>query len=208
MDVDVNAVPVREPSMQPFEIMTSESQERMLAIVEPASLDRVLEICDRWDVRASVIGRVTEGGALRIRDGFDGPILAEVPAASLHDAAPLYDRPLAAAPATGIDGESLPAPIDCADDLSGDARRSAWVFSQYDHMLFLNTVEGPGGDATVLRLKHPTTGRDTGRGLALTTDGNHRWCAFIRVTGSHASSANPCSIWPASARVRSHWSTA
>jgi phosphoribosylformylglycinamidine synthase len=55
---------------------------------------------------------------------------------------------------------------------------ASWVFSQYDHMLFLNTVEGPGGDATVLRLKHPTTGRDTGRGLALTTDGNHRWCAL------------------------------
>ena len=103
MDVDVNAVSVREPSMEPFEIMTSESQERMLAIVEPANLARVLEICERWDVRASVVGRVTEGGALRIRDGFDGPILAEVPAASLHDAAPLYDRPMDASPATGTD---------------------------------------------------------------------------------------------------------
>jgi phosphoribosylformylglycinamidine synthase subunit PurL len=178
MDVDINAVPVREPSMQPFEIMTSESQERMLAIVEPSSLARVLEICERWDVRASVVGRVTFGGALRIRDGFDGPILADIPAASLHDAAPLYDRPMAAAPPAGIDGESLPAPVDCASDLLGMLADAAWVFSQYDHMLFLNTVEGPGGDATVLRLKHPTTGHDTGRALALTTDGNHRWCAI------------------------------
>ncbi|TML18104.1 MAG: phosphoribosylformylglycinamidine synthase subunit PurL [Actinobacteria bacterium] len=178
MDVDVNAVPVREPAMQPFEIMTSESQERMLAIVEPANLTRVLEICDRWDVRASVVGRVTDGGALRIRDGFDGPVLAEVPAASLHDAAPLYDRAMAAAPAKGIDGATLPAPADYAADLLAMLADAAWVFSQYDHMLFLNTVEGPGGDATVLRLKHPSTGRDTGRGLALTTDGNHRWCAL------------------------------
>ena len=54
---------------------------------------------------------------------------------------------------------------------------TSWVFSQYDHQLFLNTVEAPGGDAAVLRLKHPTTGVDTGRALALTTDGNHRWCA-------------------------------
>ena len=66
----------------------------------------------------------------------------------------------------------MPAPTCstcCAD--------TSWVSSQYDHQLFLNTVEGPGGDAAVLRLKHPTTGVDTGRGLALTTDGNHRWCA-------------------------------
>ena len=73
--------------------MTSESQERMLAIVEPDGLDRVLEICSRWEVRASVIGRVTDGGALRILDGFDGEVLADVPAASLHEDAPLYDRP-------------------------------------------------------------------------------------------------------------------
>jgi len=178
MDVDVRAIPVREPSMEPFEIMTSESQERMLAIVEPANLARVLEISERWDVRASVIGRVTDGGALRILDGFDGPVLAEVPAASLHDAAPLYDRPLAQALVTGTDGETLPAPVDCAADMWAMLADASWVFSQYDHMLFLNTVEGPGGDATVLRLKHPTTGRDTGRGLALTTDGNHRWCAL------------------------------
>ena len=178
MDVDVRAVPLREASMEPFEIMTSESQERMLAIVEPDNLTRVMEICDRWDVRATVIGRVTAGGALRILDGFDGPVLAEVPAASLHDAAPLYDRPQAPAPPKGSDGESLPAPADCSADLLAMLADLAWVFSQYDHMLFLNTVEGPGGDATVLRLKHPTTGVDTGRGLALTTDGNHRWCAI------------------------------
>ncbi len=190
MDVDVTAIPLREAGMEPFEILTSESQERMLAIVEPDGLDEVLAICARWEVRASVIGRVTPGpatgdvagGRLRILDGWDGEVLADVPAASLHEDAPLYDRPLRP-PATWDEGtrslgrEPMPAGDDLGADLLGLLMDTSWVWSQYDHQLFLNTVEGPGGDATVLRLKHPVTGLDTGRGLALTTDGNHRWCA-------------------------------
>src|SRR5271169_6249298 len=98
MDVDVSAVPRREEGMEPWEVMTSESQERMLAIVTPDSWDAVAAICARWEVRAAVVGTVTEpgpdgGGRLRIRDGMDGPVLADVPAASLSDDAPLYDRP-------------------------------------------------------------------------------------------------------------------
>ncbi len=84
MDVDVTAIPTRELGMEPFEIMTSESQERMLAIVEPSGLDRVLAICERWEVRASVIGVVTEGGRLRIRDGFEGDVPAHRPAPRLR----------------------------------------------------------------------------------------------------------------------------
>jgi phosphoribosylformylglycinamidine synthase len=195
MDVDVDAIPLREAGMEPFETMTSESQERMLAIVEPKDLDEVLAICAKWEVRATVIGHVTEGpggqspagdgapgGRLRLMHGFDGEVVADVPAASLHEDAPLYDRPRQA-PA-GFDeatrtlaGGPLPTTDDPGGDLLGLLEDASWVFSQYDHQLFLNTVEGPGGDATVLRLKHPTTGVDTGRGLALTTDGNHRWCA-------------------------------
>ncbi len=181
MEVDVAAVPRREPDMEPFEVLTSESQERMLAIVAPEGLHDVLAICDRWDVQASVVGRVTEGGQLRVRDGIEGPMLAELPAASLHEDAPLYDRPRRppsdweAARADSAD--DLPPPEDVGADLLAMLSDLSWVYSQYDHMLFLNTVVGPGGDATVLRLKDPTTGADTGRGLALTTDGNHRWCA-------------------------------
>ncbi len=178
MDVDVSAVPRREEGMEPFEVMTSESQERMLAIVEPGDLVEVLAICERWEVRASVVGRVTTGGRLRILDGWEGDVLADVPASSLHDAAPLYDRPSVVAPRpadSAADADA--APGDCGADLLGLLTDTAWVWSQYDHQLFLNTVVGPGDDATVLRLKHPTTGEDTGRGLALTTDGNHRWCA-------------------------------
>jgi phosphoribosylformylglycinamidine synthase len=187
MDVYVRAAHQRELGMEPFEIMTSESQERMLAIVEPQHLDEVLSICERWEVTASVIGVVTAGGGLRILDAH-GPedaagaaVLADVPAASLHEDAPLYDRPLAPpsdlAARRADDPAAHPAPDDVAADLLAMLCDTSWISSQYDHQLFLNTVEGPGGDATVLRLKHPITGEDTGRGLALVADGNHRWCA-------------------------------
>ena len=182
MDVYVSEVPQREGGMEPFEVMTSESQERMLAIVEPRHLDEVLSICGRWEVAAAVVGTVTAGGRLRVFDRFDGEVLADVPAASLHEDAPLLDRRRAepagraARLADGADA-ALATPADAGADLLDLLCDTSWVWSQYDHQLFLNTVEGPGGDATVLRLKHPLTGADTGRGLALTSDGNHRWCA-------------------------------
>jgi phosphoribosylformylglycinamidine synthase len=192
MDFDVSAVPRREDGMEPFEVMTSESQERMLAIVTPEGLAEVMRLCERWEVQATVVGRVTEPdasgvGHLRIVDGFDGEVLADVPASSLHDAAPLYDRPmqepadLAARRAAVIDA---PADADVAAALLDQLYDTTWVSSQYDHQLFLNTVEGPGGDAVVLRLKHPVTGEDTGRGMAITTDGNHRWCAVDPKVGT------------------------
>ena len=185
MDVDVTAVPRREPAMEPFEVMTSESQERMLAIVAPEDLDEVLALCERWEVRAAVVGRVTGAeGRLRILDGFEGPVLADVPATSLHEDAPRYDRLLAPASARSAPLTAPPPPVDPGADLLALLMDPAWVYRQYDWQLFLNTVEGPGGDAALLRLKHPTTGRDTGRGLALTTDGNHRWCAVDSCGGT------------------------
>src|SRR6202521_5138097 len=95
MDVNVRAVHPREEGMEPFEIMTSESQERMLAIVTPEHLDRVLATCARWEIVARVVGKVTDTGRLRILDGWDGPVLADVPAATLHEDAPQYARPMA-----------------------------------------------------------------------------------------------------------------
>jgi phosphoribosylformylglycinamidine synthase II len=173
MDVDVSAVPRREPGMLPWEVMISETQERMLAIVTPGDLDEVLAVAERWEVRATVIGTVTGSGRLRVVDGPGGEVLADVPAESLGDG-PVYHRPLAEG-ARRNPGEVVPP--DPAAALLGSLMDTAWVSSQYDHQLFLNTVVGPTGDAAVLRLKHPTTGDDTGRALALTTDGNHRWCA-------------------------------
>ncbi len=186
MDVFVRAVPTREPAMEPFEVMTSESQERMLAIVEPARLDDVLEIARRWEIRATVIGRVTDTGQLRVLDSDgtgaveDAEVLADVPARSLEDEAPLYDRPLAAPGDLDRRRADSPDELGCEDpaaDLLAMVADTSWVWSQYDHMLFLNTVTPPGADAAVLRLKDPASGRDTGRALAMSTDGNHLWCA-------------------------------
>ncbi|HEV7761422.1 MAG TPA: phosphoribosylformylglycinamidine synthase subunit PurL, partial [Acidimicrobiales bacterium] len=183
MDVYLSEVPRREEGMEPFEVMTSESQERMLAIVEPRHLDAFLAVCERWEVRAAVVGTVTDGGRLRVLDRVDGEPLADVPASTLHEDAPLLDRPRRepadrAARRADRAEDALPAPADCGADLLDLLCDTSWIWSQYDHQLFLNTVSGPGSDAAVLRLKHPTTGIDTGRGLALTTDGNHRWCAL------------------------------
>jgi phosphoribosylformylglycinamidine synthase len=181
MDVDVSAVPRREPAMEPFEVMTSESQERMLAIVTPADRAEVEDVCRRWEVRATVIGTVTAGGGrLRIFSHPGGPLLADVPAASLSDDAPLYDRPLAEpadlAARRADDPAALEAPKDCGADLLAMLADTSWVWRQYDHQLFLNTVVGPGGDAAVLRLAAPGLPASR-RGLALSTDSNPRWCA-------------------------------
>jgi phosphoribosylformylglycinamidine synthase subunit PurL len=180
MDVDVSAVPRREEGMEPWEVMTSESQERMLAIVRPESWTAVAAICEKWEVRATVIGTVTApepdgGGRLRIRDGIDGPVLADVPAASLSDDAPLYDRPRHAPPPS--ETAPLEGPDDCAADVLALVRSARWVYGQYDHQLFLNTVAGPGGDAALLRLAGPGLPASA-RGVALSTDSNPRACAL------------------------------
>ncbi len=183
MDVNVAAVPLRQGGMAPWEIMTSESQERMLAVVTPDDLSRVMEVCGRWEVAATVVGRVTGTGRLRILDGWEGRVLADVPAKSLHDDAPLYDRPLAppdrpASPPPSNAGLP-PAPADPGEALLGMLADPAWVYRQYDHQLFLNTVVAPGADAALLRLRAPGVpcGAGTADALALSTDGNHRWCA-------------------------------
>jgi phosphoribosylformylglycinamidine synthase len=204
IDLDVTAVERREPEMQPFEVMTSESQERMLVVVEPGLLEALLEVCGRFDLEARVVGRVTDGDRLRIRQGDHGPVLADVRAASLADDAPRYDRPRSAPPHRVSDSDDpflLSPPEDCGTDLCRLVKDLSWIFRQYDHQLFLNTVEPPGGDATVLRLAAPGVtdsagsrpggelgvasgivtgaGSDTAAmGLALSTDGNGRWCAI------------------------------
>ncbi len=182
MDVDVSAVPRREEGMEPWEVMTSESQERMLAIVRPESWPAVAAICEKWEVRATVVGIVTAperdgGGRLRIRDGMDGPVLADVPAASLSEDAPLYDRPRRAPAVPESPPLDAPASDECAADLLALLRSPRWVYGQYDHQLFLNTVAGPGADAALLRLAGPGL-PSSSRGVALTTDSNPRACAL------------------------------
>jgi phosphoribosylformylglycinamidine synthase subunit PurL len=184
MDVDVTAVPLREQGMVPVEIMTSESQERMLAIVEPGSLDAVREVCNRWEVRSSVVGTVTGTGRLRILDGPGGEVLADLPAAMLSEDAPLYERPLsppkdleesrADEPRVGASGSGIGSRSEA--DLLSMLMDTSWIYRQYDHQLFLNTVEGPGGDAAVLRVSGPGL-PPSARCLALSTDANPRWCS-------------------------------
>jgi phosphoribosylformylglycinamidine synthase len=200
MEVDVSAVPLREPRMSPVEIMTSESQERMLAIVEPSSLDTVLATCARHEVRATVIGEVTpvdrDGtGRLVIRNGplGVGEVVGDMPAVSLTDGAPLYHRPLAAP--TGAVVEATPSntrrgagsadePSSAGADLLALLHDPSFVYRQYDHQLFLNTVMAPGAaDATVLRLAGPGV-EWTGKGLALSCDANPAWCAISPRAGT------------------------
>ncbi len=190
MDVDITAVPLREAGMQPYEIMTSESQERMLAIIAPESWPAVAQLCAKWEVRANVVGHVVEPdldsdgnpvGMLRVRRGFDGEVLAEVPAASLADEAPLYDRPRR--PPDDLDEIRADDPTDDEpigspnDDLLRLLIDPAWVYRQFDSQLFLNTVVGPGRDAALLRLAGPGLPFSE-RGFALSTDSNPRWCAL------------------------------
>jgi phosphoribosylformylglycinamidine synthase II len=185
IDLDVAAVPLREEGMTPGEIMTSESQERMLAIVEPAVLDLVIERCRRHEVRAAVVGTVTSPGEdgvgmLVVRNGpaGKGAVVADVPARSLADEAPLYRRPLAAparpAPSPPVEAQSA----DASADLLALLYDPSFVYRQYDHQLFLNTVRGPGeADAAVLKLAAPGIAWN-GKGLALTCDANPTWCAI------------------------------
>lgn len=175
MEVDLDRVHVRESDMTPAELLMSESQERMMAFVHPRLLDEVLAVATKWEIDASIVGEVKEGGHLRVFK--DGELVADVPAASLSEDAPTYDRQVAQPswqhelwadslqPEVPDIGESLLAMI--ADPSIGDP---SWVYEQYDHMLFLNTVVGPGENGSLLRI------RGTSKGLAVSTDGNGRQC--------------------------------
>jgi phosphoribosylformylglycinamidine synthase len=180
MEVDLDAVPLREPSMEAWEVLVSESQERMLALVDPARLPDVLEVCRRWGILASVLGEMTVGGSLRVR--FRGETVAEVPAASLADDGPVYSRPLVppAAPAVAaevpLDADPAEAVLALAADPTCASKR--WVWEQYDRFVGHGTVAGPGSDAAVLRVPGAT------RAVALATDGNGRYAALDPAAGA------------------------
>jgi phosphoribosylformylglycinamidine synthase subunit PurL len=157
VDIDVARVPLREPGMEPFEIMVSESQERMLAVVEPARLDAVLAVCEHWETGAAAIGEVTASGLVRV---LDGPrVVGEMPVAALVDACPIYEldprppaAPLYPAPPRALRSED---PADALLALLGSPniadRRP--LFEQYDSIVQSRTVRRPGqADAAVLAL--------------------------------------------------------
>jgi phosphoribosylformylglycinamidine synthase subunit PurL len=182
--IDIDRVARREPGMEPFEVMISESQERMLATVEPARLEEVLALCSRWEIGAATVGEVTETG--RVTVSSRGEVVADAPAGALADEAPVLDRPRER-PGWLDDLQALPSgargPSDLAraflDVLGAPAVASRrWVWEQYDHMIMLGTIEGPGGDAAVVRLP------DRDATVAVSVDGPGRFCALDPYAGA------------------------
>jgi len=181
VEIDVSLVPQRETGMTPYEIMLSESQERMLLVVKRGREAEVERIFDKWDLHASHIGEVTSDGMLRVKER--GTVVAQIPNGALTDEAPLYHRPMAVpeylAEARRLDLDALA--------LSPEAKRPAgdvllallgtpaigskrWVYRQYDHMVRTNTINLPGMGAGVVRVK------ETNRAIAMSVDGNGRYC--------------------------------
>lgn len=185
MEIDVRLVEQREPNMEAFEIMVSESQERMLAICTPENQDKVLAICRKWGLDAGVIGKVTNDGLLRVKD--NGVVVGEMPAHSLADEAIMYNRPSKKpeylAKVNAFDARKVEHPADIQDTLlklvtSPNLCGRQWVYEQYDHMVQTNTAVLPGSDAGVLRIK------GTNKAIALSVDGNGRYCYLNPFVGA------------------------
>lgn len=177
VELDLALVPRREEGMIPYEIMLSESQERMLMVAGKEKEAEIHAIFKKWDLEAVTIGRVTDDGMLRILDGEKQ--VAEIPALKIAQQAPKYDRPHAESEAQRTRRTFDPSGIAVPDDLEEvleillDAHNIAdkeWIFEQYDHMVRTNTVVLPGSDAAVIRVK------GTKKGIAVSTDCNSRYC--------------------------------
>ncbi len=174
IELDLDAVPCRETGMSAYEMLLSESQERMLMVLDPAREAQAKAAFVKWGLDFAVIGQTTD--TLRFVVRHRGEIKADLPIKQLGDAAPLYDRPHVATPARErIDPEDALAPISNAEALlrliaTPDLCSKRWIYEQYDTLILGNSVETPGGDAAVIRLG------DGPKGLALTTDVTARYC--------------------------------
>jgi phosphoribosylformylglycinamidine synthase len=188
IEIDVSLVPQRETGMTPYEIMLSESQERMLLVVKRGREEEVERVFEKWDLHAVRIGAVTSDGMLRVKQS--GSVVAEIPNRALTDDAPQYRRPMSVpeylAEAHDLDLDSISSPSESAGAATdADALLALlalptigskrWVYRQYDHMVRTNTVNMPGLGAGVVRIKGTT------RGLALSVDGNGRY-AYLEPT--------------------------
>jgi phosphoribosylformylglycinamidine synthase len=184
LDVELDNVPQRETGMTSYEIMLSESQERMLLVAEKGREHEVLRVFEKWGLDGVIVGEVIADPQMRIR--HHGELVADIPNYSLTDDAPLYHRPVGTwkapvplDPPTDV-LEALKQPRDYTADLkkllaSANICSKRWVFEQYDSMVQTNTVQGPGGEGGVMRVKGSgTPGHE--RGLAMALDGNGRWC--------------------------------
>jgi phosphoribosylformylglycinamidine synthase II len=189
IEIDLQYVPQREPGMTPYEMMLSESQERMLLVVERGREREVVSVFEKWGLDAVQIGIVTGDGMLRVKD--HGEVFAELPNRALADEAPRYDRPyskpLRTAPLNGPDIHS----DDLAGDLkkllaSGDLCSKKWIYEQYDYQVRTNTLAGPGSEAAIVRIKGTNTS------VAMSLDGNGRYCALDPREGTKLMVAECC----------------
>jgi phosphoribosylformylglycinamidine synthase len=190
VEIDLALVPQREEGMTPYEMMLSESQERMLLVAERGREDVVFGVFKKWGLDAVEIGRVTDDGMLRVKQ--NGTVFAEIPNRALADEAPKYDRPrtrpLRIAP---LDGPAAVARGNWAADLkkllaSGDICSKRWIYEQYDQQVRTNTVAGPGAEAAVVRIKGTNTS------IAISLDGNGRYCALDPREGTKLLVAECC----------------
>src|SRR4051795_8172105 len=181
VELDLDRVPCREEGMTAYEMMLSESQERMLMVLKPGMEDTAEAIFVKWGLDFAIIGRTTD--TLRFVVKHHGEVMADLPIKELGDEAPLYDRPhIANTYQPVIAPESVAPPVSNADALlklvgSPDQCSKRWVWEQYDHLILGNTVQTPGGDAAVVRVE------DGPKGLALTTDVTPRYCEADPVEG-------------------------
>jgi phosphoribosylformylglycinamidine synthase len=198
--LDLSKVPMRETGMTPYELMLSESQERMLLVAEKGREGEVLAIFHKWDLEGVVLGEVTETG--RVELFWEGERVADLPAAPLSDRAPVYERPIARP--TDLDARndgswrSLP---DLAAGEAGSAFRrlllspafasKRWIWEQYDHMVRTNTVAGggPGGDAAVIRVKESGGEGKPTKGVAISCDVNPLLCSLDPCEGARGAVA-------------------
>ena len=193
IEIDVARVPRRDEGMTSYEVMLSESQERMLVVVREGHQEQVKAIFDKWDLQSTVIGSVTDDGLARVFD--EGRPVGQVPVRLLTDA-PLYRlqgvKPQRLARLQSYDLESVPLPQERAGTVllrilaSPNIASKEGVYRQYDHQVQTNTVVAPGGDAAVLRIK------GTPGGIALSTDGNGRYCYLDPLVGGMIAVAEAC----------------
>jgi len=192
MEVELQKVPRREPGMEPWEMLMSESQERMLLVAQKGREEQVLAIFRKWGLNAVIVGQLTGDGILRIRD--NGQLVAELPAETLASP-PVYhlptEEPAYYREVQSADLSKLPMPRSMGgvlrDLLSSPNIASAeWVYQQYDHMVQTNTVVLPGSEAAVLQLKGYK------QGIAITTDGNGRYCYLDPYLGAQLVVAEAC----------------
>ncbi len=182
IEIDLDQVPLREANLTPYEILLSESQERMLIVAERGREAELQAVFEKWDLHAAVIGRITDDQRWRAR--WHGQVVADIPIGALADDAPLYDRPAAPpkivpqSKAAGAEKHPEPAKALRALLDNPNVASKKWVYRQYDSIVQSNTVLGPGSDAAVLRIKNSR------RAMALKVDSNPRACALDPYLGA------------------------